>query len=142
MFMFAAMDRAAVTTAVTQCVFSVSGLMQPLHGTLNTTVFSFTSITIKKLRRHKMRGDWLLSLSAKSLKTKTDGYVLLEPLGNGLIERCRFFHEPAWLNDASGSGVGFLGQLRLYLDDMFPKTFGQPLIGAGSSAPLQLTFEG
>ena len=44
------------------------------------------------------------------------------------------------VNGASGSGVGFLGQLHLYLDDMFPKTFGQPLIGAGSSAPRQLTF--
>jgi hypothetical protein len=44
------------------------------------------------------------------------------------------------LNGASGTGVGFLGQLHLYLDDMFPKTFGQPLIGAGSSAPRQLTF--
>jgi hypothetical protein len=44
------------------------------------------------------------------------------------------------VNGASGSGVGFLGQLHLYLDDMFPNTFGQPLIGAGSSAPRQLTF--
>jgi hypothetical protein len=44
------------------------------------------------------------------------------------------------VNGASGSGVGFLGQLHLYLDDMFPKTFGQPLIGAGSSALRQLTF--
>ena len=44
------------------------------------------------------------------------------------------------VNGTSGSGVGFLGQLHLYLDDMFPNTFGQPLIGAGSSAPRQLTF--
>jgi hypothetical protein len=43
------------------------------------------------------------------------------------------------VNSASGSGVGVLGQLHLYLDDMFPKTFGQPLIGATSTpskAPL------
>ena len=33
------------------------------------------------------------------------------------------------VNAMSGSGVGFLGQLHLYLDDIFPKTFGQPLIG-------------
>jgi hypothetical protein len=38
------------------------------------------------------------------------------------------------VNGASGHDVGFLGQLHLYLDDMFPTTFGQPLIG-GSSAP-------
>jgi hypothetical protein len=44
------------------------------------------------------------------------------------------------VNGASGSGVGFLGQLHLYLDDMFPKTFGQPLIGSSSTAPRQLTF--
>jgi hypothetical protein len=33
------------------------------------------------------------------------------------------------VNHASGTGVGFLGQLHLYLDDMFPNTIGQPLIG-------------
>ena len=33
------------------------------------------------------------------------------------------------VNRDSGTGVGFLGQLHLYLDDMFPKSFGQPLIG-------------
>ena len=41
------------------------------------------------------------------------------------------------VNGASGRGVGFLGQLHLYLDDIFPKTFGQPLIG-GSSAPARM----
>jgi hypothetical protein len=44
------------------------------------------------------------------------------------------------VNAESGTGVGFLGQLHLYLDDMFPKTFGQPLIGFSSTAPRQLTF--
>jgi hypothetical protein len=42
------------------------------------------------------------------------------------------------VNRASGTGVGFLGQLHLYLDDMFPKSFGQPLIGgllSGSNKP-------
>jgi hypothetical protein len=44
------------------------------------------------------------------------------------------------VNAQSGHGIGVLGQLHLYLDDMFPKTMGQPLIG-GSSAPTQkLTF--
>src|SRR5262249_4651523 len=37
------------------------------------------------------------------------------------------------VNHASGTGVGFLGQLHLYLDDMFPTTIGRPLLG-GSSA--------
>jgi hypothetical protein len=39
------------------------------------------------------------------------------------------------VNHASGTGVGFLGQLHLYLDDMFPTTIGQPLLGP--STPLQ-----
>jgi hypothetical protein len=38
------------------------------------------------------------------------------------------------VNGASGNGVGVLGQFHLYLDDMFPKTFGQPLIG-GTPTP-------
>ena len=33
------------------------------------------------------------------------------------------------VNRDSGTGVGFLGQLHLYLDDIFPKSYGQPLIG-------------
>jgi hypothetical protein len=44
------------------------------------------------------------------------------------------------VNRASGTGVGVLGQLHLYLDDMFPKTFGQPLIGGTSTPPSKLTF--
>ncbi len=33
-----------------------------------------------------------------------------------------------------------VGQVHLYLDDMFPRTFGQPLIGATSAAPGKLSF--
>jgi hypothetical protein len=40
------------------------------------------------------------------------------------------------VNSASGSGVGVLGQFHVYLDDMFPKTLGQPLIG-GTSTPTK-----
>jgi len=43
------------------------------------------------------------------------------------------------VNRASGTGVGVLGQLHLYLDDMFPTTIGQPLFG-GTSPPRKLTF--
>ncbi len=38
------------------------------------------------------------------------------------------------VNRASGTSVGFLGQLHLYLDDMFPTTIGQPLLGANTAA--------
>lgn len=38
------------------------------------------------------------------------------------------------VNRESGSGVGVLGQLHFYLDDMFPSTIGQPLLG--SSTPM------
>src|SRR5579863_6640657 len=39
------------------------------------------------------------------------------------------------VNGASGNGVGVMGQLHIYLDDMFPKTLGQPLIGGTSTPP-------
>lgn len=44
------------------------------------------------------------------------------------------------INRESGSGVGVLGQLHLYLDDMFPTTMGQPLFGGASAAPRKVTF--
>jgi hypothetical protein len=37
------------------------------------------------------------------------------------------------INSASGHGTGVMGQLHLYLDDIFPTTMGKPLIG--ESAP-------
>jgi hypothetical protein len=45
------------------------------------------------------------------------------------------------VNNQSGSGVGVVGQLHLYLDDIFPNTYGQPLIGASTSPP-KLPFGG
>ena len=44
------------------------------------------------------------------------------------------------VNRDSGTGVGFLGQFHLYLDDIFPKTYGQPLIGGTGAQPQMLTF--
>lgn len=44
------------------------------------------------------------------------------------------------VNSESGTGVGFIGQLHLYLDDMFPTTFGQPLIGSTQTPPPKLAF--
>jgi hypothetical protein len=44
------------------------------------------------------------------------------------------------VNRASGTGVGVLGQLHLYLDDMFPSTVGQPLLGGTNTAPRKLSF--
>ena len=44
------------------------------------------------------------------------------------------------VNHASGTGVGFLGQLHLYLDDMFPTTIGRPLLGRSSAPPQQVKF--
>ncbi len=42
------------------------------------------------------------------------------------------------VNSASGHGVGFLGQLHLYLDDMFPTTIGRPLLGSSTTTPRKL----
>jgi len=38
------------------------------------------------------------------------------------------------VNGESGNGVGVVGQLHLYLDDIFPTTIGQPLIGGTTAA--------
>ncbi len=43
------------------------------------------------------------------------------------------------INHASGSGVGVIGQLHLYLDDIFPHSIGQPLIG-GTTNPGRPVF--
>jgi len=43
------------------------------------------------------------------------------------------------VNAESGHGVGVIGQLHLYLDDMFPTTVGQPLFGP-KTTPQKLTF--
>src|SRR5262249_4401663 len=44
------------------------------------------------------------------------------------------------VNRASGTGVGFLGQLHIYLDDIFPTTIGRPLLGGSSTPPQKLSF--
>jgi hypothetical protein len=44
------------------------------------------------------------------------------------------------VNAASGHGIGVLGQLHLYLDDIFPTTIGRPLLGGTSAAPRKLSF--
>jgi hypothetical protein len=44
------------------------------------------------------------------------------------------------VNRESGHGIGVIGQLHLYLDDMFPQTLGQPILGGTSSAPQKLKF--
>jgi hypothetical protein len=43
-------------------------------------------------------------------------------------------------NRESGTGVGFIAQLHLYLDDIFPDTLGQPLIGGTQTQPRKVTF--
>jgi hypothetical protein len=45
------------------------------------------------------------------------------------------------VNAQSGHAIGVVGQLHLYLDDMFPTTFGKPLLGNSTSTP-KLPFGG
>ena len=47
---------------------------------------------------------------------------------------------PIPVNRESGHGIGVLGQLHLYLDDMFPQTIGQPLLGAKTAAAQKPNF--
>lgn len=44
------------------------------------------------------------------------------------------------VNAQSGTGVGFLGQMHFYLDDMFPTTYGQPLLGGTTTTPQRIKF--
>jgi hypothetical protein len=44
------------------------------------------------------------------------------------------------INRQSGTGVGVLAQLHLYLDDIFPRSIGQPLFGGSSTPTRKLTF--
>jgi len=44
------------------------------------------------------------------------------------------------INRQSGTGVGVLAQLHLYLDDIFPRSIGQPLFGGTSTPTRKLTF--
>src|SRR3984957_11690319 len=44
------------------------------------------------------------------------------------------------VNRASGTGVGVLGQLHLYLDDIFPTPIGRPLLGGTTAPPRKLSF--
>jgi hypothetical protein len=46
------------------------------------------------------------------------------------------------VNRDSGSGVGAMGQIHFYLDDMFPTTLGQPLFGAKSTPAAKPMFGG
>lgn len=38
------------------------------------------------------------------------------------------------VNRQSGTGIGVIGQLHLYLDDMFPDTIGRPLLGPSTAS--------
>jgi hypothetical protein len=44
------------------------------------------------------------------------------------------------INRASGTGIGWMAQLHMYLDDIFPRTIGQPIFGAAT--PTRLPFGG
>ena len=37
------------------------------------------------------------------------------------------------VNRASGSGIGAIAQLHLYLDDIFPTTIGKPIFGTAAN---------
>ncbi len=46
------------------------------------------------------------------------------------------------INRQSGGGGGVIGQLHFYLDDMFPSTFGQPLLGGRTASQPRSPFGG
>ena len=44
------------------------------------------------------------------------------------------------INRASGTGVGVIGQLHLYLDDIFPRSIGRPLFASNTYTPGRPMF--
>jgi hypothetical protein len=86
-----------------------------------------------------------LQLSTPVANNFGNSYVTTGTINPGLIWVGSYFQvgveAPIPVNRESGHGVGVLAQLHLYLDDIFPQTFGQPLIGGGSSnTPRKLNF--
>jgi hypothetical protein len=86
-----------------------------------------------------------LQLSTPVANNLGNSYVTTGTINPGIIWVGSYFQvgveAPIPVNGQSGHGVGVLAQLHLYLDDMFPQTLGQPLIGGGSNnAPRKLNF--
>jgi len=44
------------------------------------------------------------------------------------------------INRASGTGVGVIGQIHFYLDDIFPTSIGRPLFATSTSTPSKPLF--
>jgi hypothetical protein len=69
-----------------------------------------------------------------------DSFVTTGTINPGVIWVGSYFQVGLEAVIPVNAGVGFLGQLHLYLDDIFPTTYGQPLIGGTSTPPRKLTF--
>jgi len=68
--------------------------------------------------------------------TLTSGTSTTGTVGPGLIWTGSYFQVGVEalipINRQSGSGVGVIGQVHFYLDDIFPRTIGKPLFGSAS----------
>jgi hypothetical protein len=69
-----------------------------------------------------------------------DSFVTTGTINPGVIWVGSYFQVGLEAVIPVNAGVGYLGQLHLYLDDIFPTTYGQPLIGGTSTPPRKLTF--
>jgi hypothetical protein len=82
-----------------------------------------------------------LDLSTPVANNIGNSYVTTGTVNPGVIWVGSYFQvgveAPIPVNRESGHGVGVLAQLHLYLDDMFPQSFGQPLLGGSSAASAQ-----
>ena len=73
------------------------------------------------------------SLQTPVSNTFSTGTVTTGNISPGVIWTGRYYQVGVEalipINRQSGSGVGVIGQLHLYLDDIFPSTIGRPLFG-------------
>jgi hypothetical protein len=79
-------------------------------------------------------------LSTPVSNTFTSGTVTTGTINPGVIWVGNYYQVGVQaivpINRASGSGIGAMAQLHLYLDDIFPTSIGKPLFGSGGATRL------
>jgi hypothetical protein len=79
-----------------------------------------------------------VSLHTPVQNTLTSGTQTTGSINPGVIWVGKYFQVGVEaiipINRASGDGVGIMGQLHFYLDDIFPATLGRPLIASSNNA--------
>jgi hypothetical protein len=85
----------------------------------------------------------LVELSMESPENRNGGKTT-GTINPGILWESRYFQLGAEatipINHASGANVGFVFNVQIYIDDLFPKFFGHPLIGGGDRAAVSTSL--